>query len=433
MKSYIFLTSNLHVVGGQQLYVTSKAKWLKNNGYRVNIIAAAKGKIYINDLKQYKDNIIEELSIIPHWFNNRKRNSIIEKIIGIIGEINDDIIIESNSQNLSVWGEIIAKILNAKHLFFSLQEKNTFRTKDLYEFLTFKLKRGELAGIKEEAFRTVFRYNWESVPKLRAYMNNIPEDYEYELLNKLKPARYTIGMIGRLGKPFVLPVIKEINEFVSHHKDDSFNLIMIGGSSNKKHYKRIKSYCKKTNNLNVYVTGFIYPIPLQLIQIPDVFISSAGSSIISANYNKITISIDSQDYNPIGVLGITTQNTIYRNSDEPIIKLDNLLGEVLMNNKYKQEEINLKVPIFNPDYSDHIEFLNKSADEIDYYDFNFNKTNYKVMQFIINCLGSTGLKNLKWIRSKYLNNWSPLSFINNKYLRVLSKRLTEGTLNKKGL
>src|SRR5690554_6200204 len=121
MKSYIFLTSNLHVVGGQQLYVTSKAKWLKNNGYRVNIIAAAKGKIYINDLKQYKDNIIEELSIIPHWFNNRKRNSIIEKIIGIIGEINDDIIIESNSQNLSVWGEIIAKILNAKHLFFSLQ------------------------------------------------------------------------------------------------------------------------------------------------------------------------------------------------------------------------------------------------------------------------------------------------------------------------
>lgn len=433
MKSYIFLTSNLHVVGGQQLYAISKAKWLKKNGYRVNIIAAAKGEIYINDLKQYKDNIIKELTVIPHWFNRRKRNSIIEKVIKIIGKVDDDIIIESSNQTISVWGEILAKRLNAKHLFFSLQEKNTFRTKDLYEFLAFKLERGELAGIKEEAFRTVFKYNWESVPRLRAYISNIPEDYEYELLNKLKPARYTIGMIGRLGKPFVLPVIKEINEFVGHHKDDSFNLILIGGSTNKKHYKIIKSYCEKINNLNIYVTGFIYPIPLQLIQIPDIFISSAGSSIISANYNKITISIDSQDYNPIGVLGITTQNTIYRGSDEPIIKLDDLLSDVLINNKYKQEEINLNVSIFNSDYSDHIEFLNKSADEIDYYDFNFNKANNKLMQFIINSLGSTGLKNLKWIRSKYLNNWSPLSFVNNKHLRVLSKRLTGGTLNKKGL
>ncbi|OJV87457.1 MAG: hypothetical protein BGO34_10275 [Bacteroidia bacterium 44-10] len=387
-------------MGGQQLYITSKAKWLKNNGYRVNIIASAKGEIYINDLKQYKDNIIEELTVIPYWFNRRKRNSIIEKVTKIIGRVDDDIIIESSNQPISVWGEIIAKRLNAKHLFFSLQEKNTFRTKDLYEYLAFKLKRGELAGIKEETFRTVFKYNWKSVPKLRAYMSNIPEDYEYELLNELKPVRYTIGMIGRLGKPFVLPVIKEINEFVSHHKDDSFNLIMIGGSSNKKNYKRIKSYCEKTDNLNLYVTGFIYPIPLQLIQIPDVFISSAGSSIISAHYNKITISIDSQDYNPIGVLGVTTQNTIYRDSDEPIMKLDDLLADVLINSKYKQEEINLKVSIFNPDYSDHIEFLNKSADTIDYYDFDFNKPKYKVGQFIINCLGSTGIKNLKRIRSK---------------------------------
>lgn len=395
------MTSNLHVVGGQQLYVISKAKWLKNNGYRVNIIAAAKGEIYINDLMQYKDNIIEELSIIPHWFNRRKRNNIIEKVIKIIGRVDDDIIIESSNQTISVWGEIIAKRLDAKHLFFSLQEKNTFRRKSLYEFLIYKLKRGELAGIKEEAFRTVFKYNWKSVPRLRAYMSNIPEDYEYELLDKLKPARYTIGMIGRLGKPFVLPVIKEINEFVSHHKDDSFNLIMIGGSSNKKNYKRIKSYCEKTDNLNLYVTGFIYPIPLQLIQIPDIFISSAGSSIISAHYNKITISIDSQDYNPIGVLGVTTQNTIYRDSDEPIMKLDDLLADVLINGKYKQEEINLKVSILNPDYSNHIEFLNKSADTIDYYDFDFDKPKYKVGQFIINCLGVTGIKNLKRLKSKF--------------------------------
>lgn len=400
MKSYIFFTNTLRVVGGQQLYVSSKTKWLRNNGYNVNVITTVKGDVYINDLMQYKNNVVEELTVLPHWFSSRKRNNIIERIIKIIGRVDDDIIIESNNQTMSVWGEIIAKRINAKHLFFSLQEKNTFGTKDIYEFFAFKLKRGELAGIKEETFKSIFKHNWEHVPKLRAYMNNIPEDYEYDLLNELKPARYTIGMIGRLGKPFVLPAIKQIIEFINNHGDDSFNLILIGGSTNKKHYKIIKSYCERINNLNIYITGFIYPIPLQLIQIPDVFISSAGSSIISAHYNKITISIDSQDYNPIGVLGITTQNTIYRDSDEPIVKMDDLLADVLINDKYRQEEINLKVSIFNPDYSDHIEFLNKSADEIDYYNFNFSKANYKMMRIIINCIGLKTLRTLKSIKRK---------------------------------
>jgi len=393
MKSYIFLTPNITKIGGAQMYLKYKSEWLLNKGYVVKIISSKKGSCIINGLERYEDYIIEGLSFPPHSFYNKKVKSIKKELLKIIGDRTDEMIIESTSIAVSVWGELLAKYYNAKHLVYSLQEKNEVQNPEIYNFLEFKNMRRELAGIKPQSIPKIFNSESANGPYLRAYALKIPEDYDHYLIKNISPADFTIGSIGRLDKPFVVPLIKKILSFTRMYSNKSFNLLMIGGSENLAVIRALKKMVRNTSNIRIYITGFVYPIPLKLIQMPDVFISSSGSCRVSSQQNKLTISIDADDYKPIGIIGITTKNGVFRDG-EPEVELSDLLQEILIDQKYKPSMIKGEKPLSIVDYSDHLEFIDKSDKKKEYYNFKLIGSMNRYKKLLLNLVGSEIYKSL---------------------------------------
>lgn len=399
MKSYIFLTPNIFNVGGAQMYLKYKSEWLTEKGYKVIIISSKKGKYMINGLEKFKGFVVEGLYFYPHWFYKRKRKRIEKILLNIIGDNTEEMIIESTSITVSVWGEIIAKYYNAKHLLYSLQENNEVFDPEILNFLKFKNIRRELAGINPQSIPQIFKYKSINGPCLKAYSLNIPEDYDYFLVNEIAKADYTIASIGRLDKPFVMPLIKEIISFAQMHDDKYFNFLMIGGSERNEIVKTLEKMVRKTSNVRMYITGFIYPIPLKLLQLPDVFISSSGACRVSSQQNKITVSIDSHDHKPIGIIGITTKNSIFRD-DEPEVELSVLLKEILFDKKYHPTMINDDKPLSYVDYTDHLEFINKSDTSREYFNFEMVQSMNRYKRLILNFLGQR-----KYLKLLYYKNF----------------------------
>lgn len=372
MKKYIFLTPNITKVGGAQIYLKTKSDWLTNNGYNVKIISAKKGLININGLEKYDNLIIEKISFYPYYYFKRTFNRILIQILNLIGEKNEEIIIESTSLQIAIWGEIVSKIIGAKHLVYTLQEKNEVYNAEVLDFIKFKNNRKELAGINPQSIPKLFKSHDEKGPYLIAYTSEKPEDYNHPIISKIGRADFTIGSLGRLDKPFLLPVIKEILQFTNEYSDFKFNLLFIGGSENKSNEKKIRKLVKKSRNIKLFITGFVYPVPLKLLKMPDLFITSAGSCYMSIQEQKITISIDANDFKPIGLVGITTDNIIFR-KDEPKIELCDLLKDVLIEKKYKLTLLKNKKPI-SCDYTDHLDFIKKSSRIKSYYSFTFDNS-----------------------------------------------------------
>ena len=135
------------------------------------------------------------------------------------------------------------------------------------------------------------------------------------------------------------------------------------------------------------ITGFLFPLPKAIFPLIDVFFGAAGSSWVVMKEGGISISIDVHDYQPIGVLGHTTNNSLLRSAEEPPIDLCKLLNEVLFDNMYQRTE---PLAIANLDYTPHFEFLSSSVQEKVYYDV-FKIKNYtlhsNLMKFFISFLG----------------------------------------------
>ena len=122
----------------------------------------------------------------------------------------------------------------------------------------------------------------------------------------------------------------------------------------------------KAPNVSVIATGYLYPVPTKLLELCDAFFTSAGSSWVCMRSGVPTITIDGNDFKPIGILDRTTEHTIFRGEEEPVQELAELMEEILTEKKYKKE-----IPCYReglPDFLSHINALADSSKEKDYYD-----------------------------------------------------------------
>lgn len=374
---YIFLTDSIVKVGGAEIYVRNKCNYLKDTGWNVFIFSTDEGEIRIEDLKEYKPYIRKEFQIPPFAYSFEHRNQLIESIIALSNAYNPHkIVLESNSLRLSLWGELIAQQLHAKHLLFILEEKPMIRGKGLLDFLQFKYRRRELAGIAKESlqllFAPYFKISADESYFLPAYCTNPIEDIECSWLRDIPDADFCLASFGRLEKPYLQTVLTDMEEFISSHTSKTFNLIFIGGErTGFSVQNQIKRMFSKYPNVYVLITGFLFPVPLSLIRRVDVFLSSAGSASATNQLGIPTISYDTIDKQPIGIMGKTTKHSLFR-EDEPKVKGCDLLQEILIENKY---EFTI-VPFVKrkPDYSLHMIFLERSENVLEYFDF----SNYKL-------------------------------------------------------
>lgn len=396
-KLYVILTESIIKVGGAEIYVRNKYNYLKREGWDVLIVSMREGEIRIEDLKKYKSYIRTELQIHPFAYSVKRRKKIISTIISFVHtDYSQKIILESNSLRLSLWGELIAQQLQAKHLLYSLEERGTINGKGLLDFLRFKHQRKEFAGITHKSlpclFAPFFQVPPEEAYELAASCNNSIEDIECKWIQQLPVADYCIASLGRLEKPFVQTVLLDVNEFVSTHLDKTFTLLFIGGESSGTFVQeQIQRLFAKYSNVHVHITGFIFPIPLSLIRKADVFLSSAGSASTTFRLGIPTISYDVRDWQPIGIMGKTTKHAMFRDN-EVKVKGSDLLQEILVEKKYNFVAVPFEKKEL--DYSSHLAFLSKSASNVEYFDFSKYEISRieEIKIFIYKLLGYRGYK-----------------------------------------
>jgi len=405
VKKYVFITADIHLIGGMQNYVAAKTDYLRKLGWEIIILynAPSKGVCKIDKLNDYLSGGFPELSISPIYFPEALRSKIINKMIGVIGK-NNEIIIESHASSHAIWGEIIAKNLNAKHFCFICNE--VFRGKGKYYeehigFFDYKHKRKELAGIKETSISRLFEgyklVNPEENCVLVAANDGPVQDVYNPKIDMLIEADYTIAYIGRVTKKYFMPIIEGINDFSQSHKDKKIQFVIVGDATER--LKDINSVFKKPNNIHLVMLGDCVPIPRNLYSRLDLVIAGSGCAICSAKEGIKTIIPDAQNYKANGVYGIDTFDFLYHEKNVVQTSFADAIERVLCTDFYKDKEIQIQNQI-DPCiyYERHFEVINNSAQDKSYFDFTVKKYDIKnivvVVKFYINKILPSSIKNI---------------------------------------
>lgn len=366
-KKYIFITFSIINAGGSQIYVRNKVNYLRKNGYEVVVFSAMEGPVLIDGLREFTRLIDIDLADVPQVLTKCGRKRTLEKLVSVIGECTTDSVIESHSTNFGIWGEMLAKRLGIKHLLYSLEENNLALNYEHLDFLKFKLRQHAFCGIIERSLPTLFsKYGIELSKEqsyfLPAYCNNPIDDIVTEII--LPEADYTICLMGRLNKGFMLPSAEAIARYVDKNASKKYNVVIIGGGEDEHNFRKCFSGIK---NCHCIMTGFLMPIPYSLLTKMDVVITSAGCCSTCRNVGVTVISIDGNDFSPIGIFGQTTQNSLFR-TKEPAIPLSTWLDDVIVDKKFYNHIIPFK-PI-EYDFSAHLSFTDKIDTSMGYFDVN---------------------------------------------------------------
>lgn len=405
MKKYVFLTFAVSGVGGTQIYVRNKLLFLQKHGWDATVICTEPGNdVVVKELKPFEFNVFPQLMKNPYLFSKKERNGIIEKLKNIIGDTDCEVVIETNFIQVNLWGELLAQDIGAKHFVYLIQEDYSLSDLRYMKFYDFKYNRGELAGNTDYALSTLFE-GYREIPATKkggliAVCYNTIEDCESEHDNCLVDADYYIGSIGRVNKPFINPMVNDICDFVSGYPDKRFQLVFFGGSPDDNDYKAIYDRIADVSNLSVYITGPIFPVPRHLLKEMDVFVSAAGAARTSSDEGYITITIDTVDFEPIGILGYTTNDNVHRNPQKPHESTQKLLKRILIDKEFAdiKPTVALPSPDFMEVFKGHMEYLSESTDQKEYYKMTLMKPKFmSILSYRL--FGENGLQKIYKILS----------------------------------
>ena len=384
MKNYIFLNTSIAGVGGAELYISHKCEHLKHLGYDVYVFSFERGNIAIKNLLQFEKFVLPELKVPFRRSNAYIRRKILSVFCNL--DLKGQIIIESNIDNLNTWGEFIAKSIKAYHICYLLPETNMVCTADI-PFYKFKYVHHQLFGILDSSISKLFhdgkQYPSTHLPAVGCNTGTVSEQSVLEI-PELQHAEYTILSLGRLNKPYILPMLDGVKDFIQIHTDSRVNLLIVGGYLTPEVKDKI-NVLKSCSNISVFMLGEQNPIPQNLFRESDVAIATAGSARVCSRQGLPTIIIDANDLKGIGVYNYTTSNTIFR-KNEPLIAVLQLLEEVLVKKLYPKTEPKHEASEIN--YTYHDALLNIPS-SFDYYDVSYKPDCFLsgVIKFAINLLG----------------------------------------------
>ena len=354
---YIFLTPSIGHIGGAEIYISNKTRYLQQKGWDVEVFYFLKGEVMIDNLHQFNNNFVPELRIHVNCFNERDITRVSDRIVC---SVNDKVVIESNSKILSFWAEKIAFLKGCKHIIYLVQESFAVLHPSERDFFNFKLDRKELYGITTKTIPLLFKdeREYDKTSLQPQCSMGVVQDKPFDTIwgNQYD---YNILSVGRLDKPYILPMIKEICQFAHKYEDKKLGLVFVGDSTSGKTTQLILQHTDKQKNIRCYFLGNMFPISNQIFETCDVCIASSGSARVATAEGLLTITIDAKDYMPIGILDVTCTNNVYRKEDVPV-PTSKLLEEILVEKKY---QCRLTSHRKNPDYSHHIEVIGEDLDK----------------------------------------------------------------------
>ncbi len=335
MKTYIMMFGIANIISGGPIYGCNKIKFLKEKGWNVILFPTNKGEIYISDLKKYANECYSFICRNPYTFSKKVRKQLLDKLIEKIDLNSKEIIIETGTDYVAYWGEILAKEINAKHVIYLLDEHRERITDKEIEFWKFKHKRKELFCISPQIMKNFFKGYMElredECYSFKAYCTNSVRDYENDFSRKIKKGDYTIGTVGRLDKIYVNNIIQAVCKFSTEHIDKKIAFCIFGGGTPET-IKRIENILSSYHNINYYISGYMWPIPLTALKKCDLFISGAGSAKVTANLNIPTIAMDVVKATPVGFVKDFKKSYLVSNSSNSKT-LEKYINQILIYNK----------------------------------------------------------------------------------------------------
>lgn len=332
-KKYIFVIPSICNIGGAQLYLVEKIRYLLEKGWDVDVIYARKDIILVKELEKFADNCYPFLDYSTMYF---RKGFVMKKVKEIANKLNGDkcdtVVIESCTVSISTWCELIAKELGCKHINYAFEELFEM-SKSQLKFAYFKHCRHELAGIRKESVPLMFKGSDYDIKNPEYYIacgafsiDNVPDD-RVELLKKYD---VVIGSFGRLNKGFVWDAVKEIHKYMVSHSGRKYALLLIGDTKDIGFKNKI---CELfTNIADVIITGEVFPASLDLVNEVDAFVSSSGAATSTASRGIPTIAISPETFLPNGILNYTTKYNIMAPS--PSEKTTSELLEDIIDNHY---------------------------------------------------------------------------------------------------
>ena len=382
MNKYVFVQASVCRMGGSQQYLYRKINFLKNLGWDVKVIVGYTGNVIMKQLAEY-ENCVPGILYSTCFFNKHDQQKIINEAIKIIDpKENENIYIESSTASNSLWCEMIAKKLNCRHVSFDFEEVFTNLTKTQLDYHDFKHRRREICGISPQALPLMFK-GYKEIPEEEAYCyramcSNPIDDIEAsdeinEMIKSLKTHDCVIGTIGRAEKPFLIPTLKGIREYVLDNPERNFGILHIGGSPQIKYQEEAATIFDNVPNATYYCTGSIFPIPKVLASTCAAFVSSSGSASASARENIPTVSISPSTFMANGILNYTTRFAAVPDK-EMNLTIKSQLSEII-DNKYCETHENLGLYDALPfseeakiQFKKQIDFVTENDTKLEYYD-----------------------------------------------------------------
>jgi len=399
MNLYVFLTHTIGGTFGGPLYVRNKLNWLKSKGYKV-IVFDSTGrknlKIQYEEFKIYKNNRIKELFYSPFVFSNKRRHSIIKRVVNTIvssENATNIIIVESNTFILAEWGELISKRLKAKHIVYLIGENLIINDLKTYSFLYFKYSRSELFSISSKAFELLwsnfFRVNNPDNYYWTANCLNDVKDLPCQAIDSIDKRGFLICHFGRF-KNYFPDMFKEVNKFAIQNLETDIIFLLVGVESLTSQLKiQITS-----KNVKTVCVPSISPIPQSIFKKSDVIIAVSGCSLIAYNEDAKVITYDVNTLKPLGVLGYTTSDINYSTdmTNDEHLNLSDILNDVLVLCKYN----NIKPFLKGKERKLYDYQLSKAAIPSDqnFYPFHLYNRRGRISSFILKVFIKMGLINV---------------------------------------
>ena len=410
-------------MGGGQIYTRNKALYLRSKGWNVSLYTARSGKLYLNEINDFKHDVIPELESIPFIIPAEKVNHIIDYILE--NNYDSDTIIESCKDVNAIWGELIAKKCSGKHVFFCLDEEFPKYHKWFTKFLRFKIKRHELVGIEKKSISMMKPEKsideiWKCQDHLDFLCNNYIDKEGKKI--SLKDTNFDIkfGCISRLNKSYIIPMVKQLSTFAKNHLDKRICLYIVGGSNKDDALKcKINNVATQANNLRIIFLGAMSPIPQKIIDIVDYFIGTAGSATMTAMAGKITIAVDTRDASPLGIRfydlrGISTGPYKNEGAFFPYKDLSQYIEHIVFdtNKELLEEDIRKYAQEMRPKFDfmiafdKHMDYIEQSVKEKDFFEFHIpyiQKLMYKIKYHIKYDVNDNNLEKIKYIKNRFFS------------------------------
>ncbi|MGN0521683.1 MAG: hypothetical protein ACI4IQ_03490 [Eubacterium sp.] len=373
MKTYIFMFAFADYVSGGPIYDRNKITYLKERGWRIIVIPLNEGKVYIQGLEEYNKNSCPFLYDSPAEYTSRQRKKMLDILESRVPKDSTDIIIETGTDHTAYWGELLARRLKAKHFIMLLDENNTRLKSVGMPFVEFKYNRGELACINPKTMIKLFdgykKLDDDKAYSLKCWCVNSVSDYENSFTDIIERKDYNIGYIGRPDKKFVPKIIKGICEFADSVKPKQVMVAIFGGCDSKI-IKEIENTFKQHPNISVYISGYMWPLPLKALRKCDMFVSAAGSALASARAGVPTLAVDIYSGEPVGIIDDLKKS--YLTSD---IKSQKSIADYI-----SQALVEEQMPLYESydyaeewrqiclDFDKHMDFINASNKKREWFD-----------------------------------------------------------------